>query len=527
MRRREDKSSTPMIGTFVVVVAAMYMIGCGGQEVSESSTDRNADASTIVQASEPRGVRVNTPQASPGYVYFTPLLSDTTYLINNAGQVVHIWESDYAPSAWVYLLDNGNLIRGAREPEVPTFSGGGQGGRIQEFTWDGELVWDFVFATENHLLHHDVEVLPNGNVLAIAWELKSPEEASRVGRRPDLIPEGGLWPDMVVEFARQMTDEVRVVWEWHMWDHTIQNHDQSLFNYGEPAEHPELIDVNGDLAPSEISEEELAQLQVLGYMPADTTPEDVQSDFMHTNAISYNADLDQIVLSILNYNEIWIIDHSTTTDEAAGSTGGRWGRGGDLLYRWGNPRVYGRGDGLQQQLFAQHDSRWIPPGMPGAGHLLLFNNNLSGSEGNYSAVFEIAIPTDGEGRLVLPETEAFGPEAVTWSYTAPNKTSMFSPRLSGAHRLANGHTLITSGTQGRFIEINAEGEVVWEYWTPYSGDVKMPDGSRPHPARGLTYPVFRATKIPSDHPALVGRDLKPLDPQPPIVLPSSATQNAF
>ena len=68
MKRREDKRSTPMIGTFVVVVAAMYMIGCGGQEVSESSTDRDADASTVVQASEPRGVRVNTPQASPGYV---------------------------------------------------------------------------------------------------------------------------------------------------------------------------------------------------------------------------------------------------------------------------------------------------------------------------------------------------------------------------------------------------------------------------------------------------------------------------
>jgi len=190
MRRGEYKSSTPMIGTFVVVVAAMYMIGCGGQEVSESSTNRDADASTVVQASEPRGVRVNTPRASPGYVYFTPLLSDTTYLINNAGQVVHIWESDYAPSAWVYLLDNGNLIRGAREPEVPTFSGGGQGGRIQEFTWDGELVWDFVFATENHLLHHDVEVLPNGNVLAVAWELKSSEEARTNSRRGPVARHG-------------------------------------------------------------------------------------------------------------------------------------------------------------------------------------------------------------------------------------------------------------------------------------------------------------------------------------------------
>ena len=86
MRRREDKGSTPGIGIFVVVVAAIYMIGCGGQEVSESSTDGESDASTVVEASGPRGVRVNTPEASPGYVYFSPLLSDTTYLLS----LIHI-----------------------------------------------------------------------------------------------------------------------------------------------------------------------------------------------------------------------------------------------------------------------------------------------------------------------------------------------------------------------------------------------------------------------------------------------------
>ena len=91
MRRREDKGSTPVIGIFVVVVAAMYMISCGGQEVSESSTDGESDASTVVEASGPRGVRVNTPQVSPGYVYFAPLLSDTTYLI----ECVHL--SVYLP----------------------------------------------------------------------------------------------------------------------------------------------------------------------------------------------------------------------------------------------------------------------------------------------------------------------------------------------------------------------------------------------------------------------------------------------
>lgn len=521
MRRREDRSSTPLIGTFVVVATAIYAIGCGGRPGTESNTDSDPDLSTAVKASEPRGVRVNTPQASPGYVYFAPLLSDTTYLVDTDGQVVHTWKSDYAPSGGVYLLDNGHLIRGAREPEVPTFSGGGQGGRIQEFTWDGEVVSNFTFANEDYLLHHDVAVLPNGNLLAIAWERKGVEEVRRAGRRQELTPEAGLWPDMVVEFERESPDEARIVWEWHMWDHTIQNYDETLDNYGEPSEHPELIDMNGELEPPKISEEELARLKALGYVPSDTTPENLRSDFMHTNAIAYNGDLDQIVLSVLKYNEVWIIDHSTTVDEAAGHTGGRWGRGGDLLYRWGNPRVYGRGDVTQQRLFGQHDPRWIPNGMPGAGHLLLFNNNLSGPEGDYSAVFEITLPTDDEGRLVVPDTEAIGPETVTWSYTAPNKISMFSSFISGAHRLADGHTMITSGAQGRFLEVNSEGETVWEYWTPYSGDVKMPDGSRPHPTTGFDYPVFRATKILPDHPALAGRDLTPLAPQPPIVLPSS------
>ncbi|MEJ2133585.1 MAG: aryl-sulfate sulfotransferase, partial [Gammaproteobacteria bacterium] len=142
----------------------------------------------------------------------------------------------------LYLLDNGHLIRGAREPEVPAFWGGGQGGRIQELTWDGEIVWDYLLASEEHLLHHDFEVLPNGNVLAIAWEKRTPEEARRAGRKPDRTPEGGLWPDKIVELEPLPPNDARIVWEWHMWDHIVQNHDASLRGYGEPSAHPELVD---------------------------------------------------------------------------------------------------------------------------------------------------------------------------------------------------------------------------------------------------------------------------------------------
>ena len=265
-------------------------------------------------------------------MFFNPLLSYTTYLVDVEGRVMHTWESDYESGGGAYLLDNGHLLRGGQEPDPPIFSGGGQAGRIQEFTWDGELVWEFAFSNEDHLLHHDMAVLPNGNVLAIAWEAKTAQEAVEAGRRPELTPEAGLWPDMIVEFEPQPPDGARIVWEWHVWDHIIQDADPERANNGDPAEHPELVDINGDRVTPQISAAELARLQALGYVPADAAPEDLQSDFMHTNAIAYNADLDQIAVSVLRYNEIWIIDHSTTTTEAAGREGGRWGHGGDLLY---------------------------------------------------------------------------------------------------------------------------------------------------------------------------------------------------
>ena len=332
-----DVSSTRSLVVLAALLSAVCVGGCGTpteqpdatvSEPTESpaaaDAQRDADADADADADGPRGLRLTTPEASPGYVLHNPNLSDTAYLIDLEGRVVHTWQSDYGPGGGSYLLENGHLLRAANIADAPVFSGGGAAGRIQEFTWDGEVVWDFTFATEDHRLHHDMAVLPNGNVLGIAWEHKSAAEATAAGRRPELIPEAGLWPDMIVEFEPQRPDGGRLVWTWHMWDHVIQNHDPDLGDFGAPADHPELIDINGD------------------YDTSEAPPENPSSDFMHTNAVAYNAELDQIVLSVPRFNEVWVIDHSTTTAEAAGHTGGRWGRGGDLLYRWGNPRSRAR-----------------------------------------------------------------------------------------------------------------------------------------------------------------------------------------
>ena len=447
-------------------------------------------------------------RSSPGYVLFSPLLSPTTYLIDKGGRVVHEWEGAFPPGASVYLLDNGHLLRPARDPALPFFGGGGQGGRIQEFTWDGKLVWDFIVASSQTMQHHDVAPMPNGNVLAIVWERKGREEAIRMGRRPALTTDAGLWPDCVLEIARQPPAGGRIVWEWHAWDHLVQDHDPSRPGYGAVSDHPGRIDINGDQVSEQITGEAMERLKALGYVLRGGPATDPSADFLHTNSIAYNPLLDQIALSVSRFNELWIIDHSTTTAEAAGRSGGRAGKGGDLLYRWGDPQAYRRGSTEDQQLFGQHDVRWIPAGFPGEGNLMVFDNGNGRPGGAYSAVIEIVPPLARDGSYALLPRSAFGPSRPSWTYTAPDKRSFFADFISGAHRLANGNTFICAGPTGRFFEVTPKGDTVWQYTNPFSGNAPNPAGDPPHS-------VFRAAHIPPDHPALRGRKLRPLTPQPP------------
>jgi len=468
-----------------------------------------------VTAKVHRGLRYKSDEATPGYVMYNPLLSDTTYLLNNDGKVVHLWKSDFTPSGGMYFMEDGSLLRAGRMADLKGFKGGGQGGNIQKLAPDGTVLWEWEYATEEHLSHHDIEPLPNGNLLVLAWESKTSEEANAVGRRIDLIPEAGLWPDHIVEIEPQGSNEATIVWEWHSWDHLIQNIDADLANYGDPSEHPERIDINGASEVAEIDDEELARLKAIGYVPDDAKAEDLESDLFHTNAIAYNAELDQIALSVPNFNEIWIIDHSTTTEEAAGSTGGNSGQGGDLLYRWGNPKMYGQGTDAETKLGFQHNIQWVAPGLPGEGNLIVFNNNVVGTKKPRSAILEWAAPTNADGSYAKPDSGGFGPTEPDWKYEDPG--TLFGPFISGVQRLPNGHTLICEGPSGRMFEVTSDGEIVWEYWDPFSGSVVMPDGTQPQPVDDFIHAIFRATKIPTDHPGLKKLKLEPLDPQPLVV----------
>ncbi|MEI6499497.1 MAG: SUMF1/EgtB/PvdO family nonheme iron enzyme [Armatimonadota bacterium] len=437
---------------------------------------------TAPTAGQTVGLFLNTPQAFKGYTLFAPKHNMLTYLMDNQGQVVHQWESAYEPGQSAYLLPNGHLLRAAML-RVQGGTGGGEGGRIEEYDWDGNLVWEFDHATPYYQLHHDIKPLPNGHVLALMVERKSLQEAVAAGFDQRQLRDGYLVPDAVVEIEPIYPKGGRIVWEWHVWDHLIQDFDRTKANYGEVAAHPELIDVacNGRATPA---------------------------FWNHMNSIAYNDKLDQIALSVRGCNEVWLIDHGTTTQEAQGHSGGKQGKGGDLLYRWGNPQAYRRGTEADRQLIQQHDAEWIPDGYPGAGHLTIFNN---GYERGWSSLEEIVPPVDANGRYVLEAGKAYGPTKPVWHYEAKNRTNFFSSEISGAHRLPNGNTLICAGVIGNLFEITPTGETVWQYVNPMVRGGILAQGEVPgKDMRGhLWNAVFKVHRYAPDDPGLQGRDLTP------------------
>ena len=388
------------------------------------------------------GKYFNSPFSSEGYTLFSPELSTQTYLVDNHGKIVHTWKSKYIQALGCYLLENGCIIRTCLSELNPIFWAGGLGGRVEIIDWNGTLIWGFDYATDTACLHQDIEVLPNGNILMTAWEYKSEEQAIAAGRKPSLLSDKQLWPDHIIEVKPVGSNQGEIIWEWHVWDHLIQDYDPTKENYGNVSAHPELVDIN---------------------IPIDA------ADWMHTNSIDYNEELDQILVSIHNFNEIWIIDHSTTTEEATGHTGGRYGKGGDLLYRWGNPQTYQTGTKDDLRLFGQHDAQWIEEGYPGEGHILIFNNgwdvwsypNVSGR--GYSSIDEIVPTVDENGFYHQNPGEIFGPKDPIWTFTTENPYDFFSPIISGCQRLPNGNTLICHGTGGVFFEVTLDKGLVWSY----------------------------------------------------------------
>jgi hypothetical protein len=425
------------------------------------------------------GVLEMNDNVMDGYTLVIPSSYTSTYLIDNCGRIINQWDSELTAGFMAYLLPDGRLLRAGKKRSIE-FGAGGAGGTIEIFSWEGNLEWSYSYSSERVQHHHDVEYLPNGNILLIAWVKLTEDEILNIGRDLSTIDMNrGLWSESVVELRPIGSDDAEVVWEWFSHDHYIQDIDSTANNYGSVVDHPELLDINFPYSPL------------------------LTADWIHFNSIDYNAELDQILLGSRNHNEIYIIDHSTTIAEAASHSGGRYGKGGDFLYRWGNPEVYKRGTSDDRKLFAQHDPHWIDAHNEDNSLVMIYNNGI-GRNPFYSSIDVLDTGHDN-GVYSIDSVRAFGPTELEW--TIEDRGSQFSsPRVSGAQFLENRSTLICSGNNGRLVELTESEEVSWVFESPVSNMGPIPQGFN-----ASLNDMFRSFKYAPDFPALVGRDLTPGD----------------
>jgi len=426
------------------------------------------------------GTIVNSAKAYDGLTLFT--VSKETYLINNCGQVINKWTSENDSGKSVYLLDNGNLLRAEhienKEVTIP-----GIGGKVSIRDWNNNLIWEYNFSDSKIAQHHDVFPLPNGNILVLIVERKTQNEAILVGRDPSTLPDGELYNEKIIEIEPVGSNEINLIWEWNTWDHLIQDFDNTKDNFGDVSNNPQLLDIN--------------------YLSFSNG----KANWMHVNSIQYNQKLDQIILSARQLNEFYIIDHSTTTAEAASNTGGLKGKGGDFLYRWGNPLAYQTGDSTDQKLFGQHFPHWIPDDFLDGGKILVFNNGFN-RPNEFSSVDILTLPVDQDGNYQMSPGEKSGPEQSDWSYSDPlDLKNFYSKILSSAQRLDNGNTLICEGTKGRFFEIDKDQNIVWEYISPIGNNGALSQGDEP-----TVKNIFRATKYSTNDEIFSNMDLSPGNP---------------
>ncbi len=406
------------------------------------------------------GLRVYD-SVTPGYIMFSPEYNNDVYLVNECGEQVNKWTFSETPGSIGYLLENGNLLRAGKDS-------------LEIRDWNNQLLWSYDMTGNGFAQHHDIEPLPNGNILCICRDTVTDAGAIAAGRDPALVA-SGFRLDRVVELQPVGTNGVNLVWQWSFYDHLVQDYDAGKPNYGVVADHPELLDFNFDNGSI--------------------------TDFIHLNGIDYNATLDQIIISSRNMSEIYIIDHSTTMAEAAGHTGGNFGRGGDLLWHWGNPLVYQAGGTPDQQLFKQHDPRWVEDGYPDAGKISVFNNEAGGSNSESTVV--LLEPTIN-GTTYEMLNNRFLPEQFDWSWGGNVVGEvLYEGKKCGVQVLSNGNMLVAQSSLGQMFELTRQGEVIWVYRNP-AGQTVYPQFYDPISGQN---DVFKANKYEPDYPGLNGMNL--------------------
>ena len=399
----------------------------------------------------PTGTTIYDPTKAYNSFVLFPGGDDVSRLIDLNGNVVHEWKYTGQPVVFIdpALIDG---KRGHIFVTLETEQGKGTDlvpGRAQtrirksvgEVDWDGRKQWEFGAGAPGGSAqqHHDIARLPNGNTLVLA-NIAYP------------LP-GFAAPQALDDVAYEVNPEGDIVWTWAASDHIDEiGFTSEEFKLVKASKSADYLHVNNlkPIGPNRWFDEGDQRF----------SPDNLIFDSRTANFI---AVIDRKTRKI-----VWTLGpHFPSISEAP--AGAKVPRPVD-------------------QISGQHDAQIIPKGLPGAGDLLVFDNQ--GDAGYPHAPLTV---TGGSRVLEInPVTKE-----IVWQYTGANSGnpgwSFRSTHISDARRLPNGNTFIDEGQIGRFFQVTPSGEIVWEYINPYPRRGTDADG-RPT----LNFSVYRAEPVPHE-----------------------------
>ncbi len=361
-----------------------------------------------------------TAQQWPGLTLIGNSSGAALKLVDTNGVTIKTINTTGGNNVYSNYLTKGGYFWRTLKSATAGLTGGGMHGRVQKYDWNGNLVWDYTHASSTYNLHHDFCPMPNGNVLLISYEVKTAAEMTAAGATFNQT----TWFEKIMEVKPTGLNTQDVVWEWHMWDHLCQKADANKPNYvTSTLNNPQLFDIG----------------------------KVTTKDFAHMNGIDFDSVHNQVIFSCHFTNEFYIIDHSTTTAEAATHAGGILGKGGDFLYRYGKPSNYG--STAATAISTLHDAHVVKAG-PMKDWVGFFHNDAT----TVSAVDYVELPRSGNTYTITA-----GSNFTPTTYTKRFAPSINSNNMSSTEEYPNGNIMIASALQATVKEIDSNGTILWTY----------------------------------------------------------------
>lgn len=379
--------------------------GTADQDATDNASDQDAvetddsanatadDGSGAATESDAKlGVLLSSDEALDGQVLFGPAEGSGLYLIENNGQVTSAWARAPGSSAPTVaddaeLLPNGLILRTVNNSTVDAM---GATGTVELIDKSGALAWSCdlreAWFGGQHFQGDAAWIAPDetrgtapwGSIIMSAYLVQSGDKLGDIGK--NLSASDRVYVDSLIEVVPNVSGDQlsdnggayragdcgRTVWEWRATDRIAFD---------------------------------AADLPVPGGV-----------DWTVFTSVAYNADLDMVAAAASGIGEVWVIDHSTTTETS-------------------------ETDSIAAELLARWTDADRPISVSWAGSLLL-------------------VVADG----------------AVWSVDVSDNSADRIYDLSGeqgyADQLPNDNLLITDADGGVVVEISTSGEVVWQFVSP-------------------------------------------------------------